>query len=100
MTTTYKVGDKVRARNDFGKRLMYGGLYATERIAQLAGSINEITEVKVVCSGEYEVVVYHLSGDKYNFEWTSKMLEKYEEPVKEMKKELTELVEDAAEKCW
>ena|SRR5690554_2516641 len=81
MKTTFKVGDKVKIRDDLSKRSEWGGIDVVKGMEQLAGAIGEIVGTFTILNRKpYEIIGYNLSVDKGSYGWSAAMLEKYEEP--------------------
>lgn len=63
----YKVGDKVRIKDDLQFDTNYGGLYITSKMRDLKGQVVTITEIITDA--------YRINRDNNIYLWTDEMLE-------------------------
>ena len=75
----YKVGDKVRVREDLVVDEKYGDLHLTKSMERFKGQIVTIEEVR-----EEDITIYNLKEDDNKFWWSTEMLEPIEKERKEM----------------
>ena len=73
MAVLYKVGDKVRVREDLEVGKKYGRQVFVDSMKRYRGEVTEV--VSAWNDG------YHLKEDDENWEWTDEMLEPIEDPI-------------------
>lgn len=71
----YKVGDKVKVREDLGNKCTYGGIGASDEMTLMYGRILTIKSIEKE-HGHYEH--YHVEENSWN--WTDEMFVGYEIP--------------------
>lgn len=68
----YKIGDKVRIKNDLEKGMYYGECYFTAKMKQLSG----MTVTIASRNADGDCVFYEIVEDGGNYIWTEEMFEK------------------------
>lgn len=68
----YKIGDKVKIREDLESGKHYGGVYCnTEMVEDWAGKIATITGIKITSGTQ----VYEIADDEYKYFWSAEMFD-------------------------
>lgn len=70
---TYKIGDKVKIREDLEDYNYYGGIYCnTDMVENWAGKIATITGIKISRLGTQ---VYNIADDELQYSWSAEMFD-------------------------
>ena len=74
----YKVGDKVRIREDLVEEEDYGGAITVDDMVNMSGDVVTIESVVQISDKGF---VYHIVEDSDKYDWTSAMFEPVEEEL-------------------
>lgn len=74
----YKVGDKVRIREDLVEEVNYGGAITVDDMVNMSGDVVTIESVDKISDKGF---IYHIVEDYDKYDWTSEMFEPVEEEL-------------------